>query len=477
MVDGDNGSSSPGKEQIPCPDPQHGTDTAAVPVAAAEGDREVESLAHRIQEAVAVGMRHRFWETQPVGQFKDAGDTSLSEGPIEPPAPLSAVKPEPYNLPVLYEWTTCDMDDEQTCAEVYNLLTNNYVEDDENMFRFNYSKEFLQWALRPPGYFKAWHIGVRVKATKKLVAFITGVPARIRVRDEVVRMAEVNFLCVHKRLRSKRLAPVMIKEVTRRVHLENIWQAAYTAGVVLPTPFTTCRYWHRSLNPKKLIDVGFSRLGARMTMSRTIRLYKLPGSTATPGLRKMELRDVPAVTRLLREYLSQYVVAPDLDENDVEHWLLPLENVVESFVVESPETHEVTDFFSFYSLPSSILNNQNYSVLKAAYSYYNVAKKTPLLQLMNDALIVAKQKDYDVFNALDAMHNETFLKELKFGPGDGQLHYYLYNYRVRNALRPSELGLVLLYTCLLICDLLHHLFIVLLRNQSYLKSKRSNYQP
>ncbi|CAL9052097.1 unnamed protein product [Musa banksii] len=477
MVDGDNGSSSPGGEQIPCPDPQHGIDTAAAPVAAAEGDREVESLAHRIQEAVAVGMRHRFWETQPVGQFKDAGDTSLSEGPIEPPAPLSAVKSEPYNLPALYEWTTCDMDDEQTCAEVYNLLTNNYVEDDENMFRFNYSKEFLQWALRPPGYFKAWHIGVRVKATKKLVAFITGVPARIRVRDEVVRMAEVNFLCVHKRLRSKRLAPVMIKEVTRRVHLENIWQAAYTAGVVLPTPFTTCRYWHRSLNPKKLIDVGFSRLGARMTMSRTIRLYKLPGSTATLGLRKMELRDVPAVTRLLREYLSQYVVAPDLDENDVEHWLLPLENVVESFVVESPETHEVTDFFSFYSLPSSILNNQNYSVLKAAYSYYNVAKKTPLLQLMNDALIVAKQKDYDVFNALDAMHNETFLKELKFGPGDGQLHYYLYNYRVRNALRPSELGLVLLYTCLLICDLLHHLFIVLLRNQSYLKSKRSNYQP
>ena len=31
----------------------------------------------------------------------------------------------------------------------------------------------------------------------------------------------------------------------------------------------------------------------------------------------------------------------------------------------------------------------------------------------NDA---KKQKDYDVFNALEAMRNETFLKELKFGP-------------------------------------------------------------
>ncbi|KAM1812974.1 hypothetical protein ACFX11_026848 [Malus domestica] len=181
-----------------------------------------------------------------------------------------------------------------------------------------------------------------------------------------------------------------------------------------------------------------------MTMSRTIKLYKLPDSPATPGFRKMELRDVPAVTRLLRNYLSQFVVAPDFDENDVEHWLLPEENVVDSYLVESPETHDITDFCSFYTLPSSILGNQTYSILKAAYSYYNVTTKTPLLQLMNDALIVAKQKDFDVFNALDVMQNESFLKELKFGPGDGQLHYYLYNYRMRNALKPSELGLVLL---------------------------------
>ncbi|KAF5207063.1 Glycylpeptide n-tetradecanoyltransferase [Thalictrum thalictroides] len=402
------------------------------------------TISRKIQDSLSIGKTHKFWETQPVGQYKDLGDSSLPEGPIESPTPIGEVKQEPYNLPGLYEWSTCDIGSEETCTEVYNLLTNNYVEDDENMFRFNYSKEFLRWALIPPGYFKSWHIGVRVKATKKLVAFITGVPAKIRVRDEVVNMAEINFLCVHKKLRSKRLAPVMIKEVTRRVHLENIWQAAYTAGVVLPTPIATCQYWHRSLKPKKLIDVGFSRLGARMTMSRTIKLYKLPDSAVTPGFRKMELRDVPSVTRLVKNYLAQFVVAPEFNENDVEHLLLPTENVVDSYLVESPETHEITDFCSFYTLPSTILGNPNYSTLKAAYSFYNVTTRTPLLQLMNDVLIVAKQKDYDVFNALDVMHNESILKELKFGPGDGQLHYYLYNYRIRHALKPSELGLVLL---------------------------------
>ncbi|KAL0380549.1 UNVERIFIED_CONTAM: Glycylpeptide N-tetradecanoyltransferase 1 [Sesamum angustifolium] len=312
-----------------------------------ENEISIDALAKKVQESLSLAKRHKFWETQPVGQFKDLGDTSLPEGPIEPPTPVSEVKQEPYNLPAPYEWITCDIDSEEVCSEVYSLLTNNYVEDDENMFRFNYSKEFLRWALRPPGYYRSWHIGVRVKSSKKLVAFITGVPARIRVRDAVVLMAEVNFLCVHKKLRSKRLAPVMIKEVTRRVHLENIWQAAYTAGVVLPTPITTCQYWHRSLNPKKLIDVGFSRLGARMTMSRTIKLYKLPDQTATP---------------------------------DSERWNLMM-------------------FLHFYTLPSSILGSQTHSILKAA-SYYNVSTKTPLLQLMNDALIVAKKKDFDVFNAL-----------------------------------------------------------------------------
>lgn len=53
--------------------------------------------------------------------------------------------------------------------------------------------------------------GVRVSANKKLVAFISAIPATIRVRMSGVRMVEINFLCVHKKLRSKRLAPVLIR--------------------------------------------------------------------------------------------------------------------------------------------------------------------------------------------------------------------------------------------------------------------------
>lgn len=37
--------------------------------------------------------------------------------------------------------------------------------------------------------------------------------------------------------------------------------------------------------------------------------------------------------------------------------------------------------------------------------------------------------NFDVFNALTLLDNPLFLEQQKFGVGDGQLHYYLYNYR------------------------------------------------
>ncbi len=40
-----------------------------------------------------------------------------------------------------------------------------------------------------------------------------------------------------------------------------------------------------------------------------------------------------------------------------------------------------------------------------------------------------RQFDFDVFNALTLHDNPLFLQHLKFGAGDGQLHYYLFNYR------------------------------------------------
>jgi glycylpeptide N-tetradecanoyltransferase len=58
----------------------------------------------------------------------------------------------------------------------------------------------------------------------------------------------------------------------------------------------------------------------RMTMARTIKLYRLPSTTATPGLRAMEARDVPAVTALLNRHLEQFKLTQHFLEDEVAHW-------------------------------------------------------------------------------------------------------------------------------------------------------------
>eukprot|EP00825_Cyclidium_porcatum_P037632 TRINITY_DN4193_c0_g1_i1.p1 TRINITY_DN4193_c0_g1~~TRINITY_DN4193_c0_g1_i1.p1 ORF type:complete len:249 (+),score=53.17 TRINITY_DN4193_c0_g1_i1:77-823(+) len=234
-------------------------------------------------------------------------------------------------------------------------------------------------------------------------------------------------------------------EVTRRVNLKSVWQAVYTAGVLIPSPISQARYYHRSLNPKKLIEVKFSCLAKNQTISRVIKLFKLPEQLTQEGFKEMKKKDVSGVFKLLNEFFEKYQLHQKFTEEEIKHFFLPRNDVIYTYVKteEKEGQSKVTDMFSFYYLPSTVIGNQKYPTLRAVYSYYNIATTVSWQQLMEQALIIAKQKDYDVFNALDIMENAQFLKDLKFSPGDGNLHYYLYNWRMSKDLLPKDLGMVL----------------------------------
>jgi glycylpeptide N-tetradecanoyltransferase len=237
-----------------------------------------------------------------------------------------------------------------------------------------------------------------------------GVPTDIRVRNQKMRVIEINFLCIHKKLRSKRLTPVMIKEITRRCYQLGIYQAIYTVGVVLPTPVTSCRYYHRALDWLKLYEIGFSPLPHGSTKARQITKNHLPSNTATPGFRPMQEKDLDATHDLLDRYLRRFDINPAFTRGEIDHWLLHREGraeeqVVWSYVVEDPETKKITDFVSFYSLASSVIQNPKHSEIRAAYLYYYASEtafaekekglKERLKSLVNDALIEAKKVNFD----------------------------------------------------------------------------------
>ena len=53
-------------------------------------------------------------------------------------------------MPDGFNWCNLNLRNDEEVNELYVLLTQNYVEDDDAMFRFDYSVPFLRWALLPP---------------------------------------------------------------------------------------------------------------------------------------------------------------------------------------------------------------------------------------------------------------------------------------------------------------------------------------
>ncbi|KAJ1913378.1 glycylpeptide N-tetradecanoyltransferase [Mycoemilia scoparia] len=440
---------------------------------------------------------HKFWNTQPVPQKPE---DVKKDGPLHPDLPLDKIKKEPYKLPEGMYWCTVDIENEAEMKELYTHLTNNYVEDVDSMFRFDYPSEFLDWALKPPGWKKEWNVGIRNSETNKLVGFISGIPAIIKVRETTKKMVEINFLCVHKSLRANRLSPILIQEVTRRVNLHGIFQAVYTAGVKLPTPVSTCRYYHRSINIKKLIKVGFTSVPMGMSSQQFEIRNRLPTKT-TLDLREMKSGDEPQIRKILNRYLKATSdLLPEFQtDEEVAHWLMPKDKVVWTYVVEDPKRpNKILDFVSFYLLPTTVLSSAGNNELlhgsskkggkskgsdldgqkiEAAYLFYygtnpepevtlsdediekcsgSAKKKKALVKekqaaivkerlttLVRDALVKARDLQLDVFNCLNLSNNNMFIDELKFGKGDGLLNYYLYNWQARN-IEPNKIGFIML---------------------------------
>ena len=155
------------------------------------------------------------------------------------------------------------------------------------------------------------------------------------------------------------MAPVLIREITRRINCKGIFQAAYTGGLVLSKPIASCRYWHRPLNIKKLVEVNFSHLGPKMTMQKQIKLMKLPQITSTLGIRPLTEADVTSACQLLNGYLRKYKLATEFNPEEFAHWFMPRKNVIDTFVVEN--AGQITDMISFYTLPTKVLSHDTYN--------------------------------------------------------------------------------------------------------------------
>ena len=109
---------------------------------------------------------YEFWESQPVPQFNK--DAPVEFGEIWKDHKVEDLRKTPFDLPEEgLEWKDVDMTKQNEIDKLYEFLKTNYVEDEDHMFRFDYSKDFLKWHLTSPNYFPEWLISIVQLDTKK----------------------------------------------------------------------------------------------------------------------------------------------------------------------------------------------------------------------------------------------------------------------------------------------------------------------
>lgn len=286
---------------------------------------------------------------------------------------------------------------------MYVLLRDNYVEDDSGTLRFDYSKEFLLWALNPPNAKIEWTLGIRESTSNELVGFGSGVPITMNSRGVDVPMALINFLCLKKNIRQhKGLTPLILAEGIRRAEISDVLQLVFTSGKILPTPFASPMYWYRDLNPEKTLHIGYSAKPMHLSLEEYYCINHVPENIVI-DLRPMTQADVPQVTILMNKQMRElYEFSVIFTEQDVSHWLLPRPDVVYSYVCCDGD--QVTDMVSYYNLSSTVMGNDLYNNIKCAYAWYSFAKDNSAertIQLFWDALVLAKRNGFDSFNATE----------------------------------------------------------------------------
>ena len=83
-------------------------------------------------EEEAAQKSYQFWSTQPVPAIDEL---VTSNECITPDLAVTEVRQEEYTLPQGFHWDTLHLEDPLVLKELYVLLNENYVEDDDNMFR------------------------------------------------------------------------------------------------------------------------------------------------------------------------------------------------------------------------------------------------------------------------------------------------------------------------------------------------------
>ena len=365
--------------------------------------------------------KYKFWKTQLVPQFDE--EISIELGPIKSEFKEKDIKKYPYELPENMEWIEIDITKEDELIKLYEFLRSNYYEVKE--YKEQYNKEFLRWQFSSIKNSKYRNILLSIQMKGKIIGFFSGLPMKLSVYGKEIMTYNISFLCIDIKYRNHNLAETMFKELFRRSYKENIYQNIFVSKRLIPKPFAECTYYYKILNINEIKDMIEKR---DLPKNTDLKLFEIKDE-ASVKFRPMEMKDVKSITKLLYEYQKKYKIYSIFSEDEVEHWFIPIKNVIYSFVREDDDGN-VTDFTSFYKI-DSYMNGKDENW---CYIYFNIATSMSSKELVENAMILAKKNGIDYYICNSIMDYEKICKELNFHSNIedensyGSLKYYFNNF-------------------------------------------------
>jgi glycylpeptide N-tetradecanoyltransferase len=358
-----------------------------------------------------------FWNTQPVPGL----DEFVGRNEVINPN----IYDEPFDcdLPKGYIYLNLDINNEDHLMKMTDFLDKYYILNEHSKFKSYYSASFLKWHFKKSSICLA----VIVEKTQMLVGLITAQFNKNQIYTTQMNVAEVNFMCVHPIIRKKRLCPILIKSLIGKIKSisPEVKQSLFMTNTYLPKPFSSVHYYNRPIQIEPLLESGLNSLPENVTVEtikKNLHLSKTPISRFV----KLDLNYVADAMNVLNKYFGKFTCHPVFTEDEFKHVFLNNE-FVSSYVFLNETSNEVTDFASYYKLPTKSVDDK-YNI-ECGYLYYYSSNVETIMTILNNILIIAKNDGMQTFNALNIMENNINLTDLKFEESNKEIYYYMYNYK------------------------------------------------
>lgn len=330
---------------------------------------------------------------------------------------LDKIVKYPKYFPFEISWKDLKISKISILHSIFSFLGSNYIEDNTSTFRFYYVHDFLNFVLKIQNWNENFNLGINFRRGRKLIGFISALSKYIILKNYFMNGAEINFLCLEKKIRLTGLASTLIQEITRRLNSVGTSYAMFTTAISFGQSFLTCRYYHYPINFLKLYEIGF--LKSKFFYS-PIKNYRRRNNFFIKK-KKKEIYLYEAFRKNNRKLNVYYIYG----KKEYINSLKTLEGVFYVFFFSFKQKNNIK-FTSFYFLPNKILKGGKKTYVYGCYWYVGFFKIS-LKILFKKTLKILYQLGFDIFNLLGDFSQKFLLKKIGFKMGTGLLFFHIFN--------------------------------------------------